>query len=261
MTETKTIAVVTGAGGDIGRAIVAGLKAPERIVIAADISFEAAQASAKALGDADGEVVAMTCDVTDVTSIANMASEIAQLGTVSVLVNNAGGVTAASLQSADPQSFRADLELNLEAAFNCFKAFETPLKACQGSVVNIASANGVGAFGHPGYSIAKAGLMHLTRMIAVEYGKFGIRANAVAPGTVRTQAWNERAERNPQLFEEVNRWYALGRIARAEDVASAVAFLASPAAQAITGVVLPVDCGLTAGLAETARQFGQSDDY
>ncbi len=89
-------------------------------------------------------------------------------------------------------------------------------------------------------------LLHFTRLVAVEYGKFGIRSNAVAPGTVKTQAWEARAAANPNVFEEARRWYPLQRVVDPKDVANAVGFLAGPQATAITGVCLPVDCGLTA---------------
>jgi NAD(P)-dependent dehydrogenase (short-subunit alcohol dehydrogenase family) len=135
------------------------------------------------------------------------------------------------------------------------------LIASRGSVVNIASVNGIGVFGHPAYSAAKAGMIHLTRLIAVEYGHHGIRANAIAPGTVRTQAWEDRAANNPAVFDQAAAHYALGRIVRPEDVAEAVGFLASPLAAAITGICLPVDCGLTAGIPALAATFSQSPDY
>ena len=112
-----------------------------------------------------------------------------------------------------------------------------------------------------GSFLEKAGMIHLTRLIAVEYGAKGIRANAVAPGTVRTRAWQARADANPDVFREAAEHYALGRIVAPEDVAEAVGFLASPLAGAITGVVLPVDCGLTAGIPALARTFSQTDDY
>ena len=159
------------------------------------------------------------------------------------------------------QTCALPISLNLEAAFLCFRAVEDMLKASKGSLVNIASVNGLAVFGHPAYSAAKAGLLHFTRLVAVEYGKFGIRANAVAPGTVRTQAWEKRAAANPNVFEEAKRWYALQRVVDPVDVANAVSFLASPLAAAITGVCLPVDCGLTAGQAELAHTFSQSDHY
>ncbi len=90
-------------------------------------------------------------------------------------------------------------------------------------MVNIASVNGMSVFGHPAYSAAKAGLLHFTRLVAVEYGKFGIRSNAVAPGTVNTQAWEARAAANPNVFEDARRWYPLQRVVDPKDVADAVA--------------------------------------
>lgn len=256
-----SVAIVTGAGGDIGRAIVAALRAPTRTVIAADINGEAAAGTAEALSGDEGEVVAVTCDVTDVESVAAMAEAARAEGEISVLVNNAGAAHGLSLHSTTPESFRADLKLNLEAAYLCFDTVSADLKKAGGALVNIASVNAIGAYGHPAYSAAKAGLIQFTKLTAVEYGKFGVRANAVAPGTVRTRAWEDRASVNPGIFDEVKRWYPLQRIARPEDVAAAVAFLAGPHAAAITGVCLQVDCGLSAGQAELARSFTQSDDY
>lgn len=255
------VAIVTGAGGDIGRAIAATLLADGYAVLVADIREGAARATAEALKGEGRVVAASACDITDLASVAAMAATARGLGAVVALVNNAGGVTSASLQEATAGDFRADLALNLEGAFNVFKAVEADLKANRGAIVNIASVNGLGVFGHPGYSAAKAALIHLTHMLAVEYGKFGLRANAVAPGTVATAAWRARAEANPNVFEEARRWYPLGRVARTEDIANAVSFLLSDKAAAITGVCLPVDCGLTAGLADLARTFTQSSDF
>jgi NAD(P)-dependent dehydrogenase (short-subunit alcohol dehydrogenase family) len=260
MPMNRSVAVVTGAAGDIGRAIAARLSASHDVVALVDIDAAALETAAQALGDAS-RFATIVCDVTDEASIRSMAEATAGLGQVQTLVNNAGAARAVSLHETDGAIWRADAALNLEAPFLVFRALETALKASEGSVVNIASVNGLAVFGHPAYSAAKAGLIHLTQSIAVEYGKFGIRANAVAPGTVRTQAWEARASANPQVFEDVKRWYALRRIATADDVANAVFFLASERARAITGVCLAVDCGLTAGQAELARTFSQSEHY
>lgn len=253
------LAVVTGAAGDIGRAIAAALSESHAKVVLVDID---GGALSNALSQLSGPgFVTKTCDVTDPQDLARLATEVAELGDVATLVNNAGAARAVSLHDTTADIWRKDNALNLEAPFLCFRAFEVALKRTQGSVVNITSVNGMAVFGHPAYSAAKAGLIHLTKLIAVEYGKFGIRANAVAPGTVRTQAWEARAASNPQVFEEAKHWYPLQRIVRPEDVASAVAFLAGPQAQAISGVCLPVDCGLTAGQAPLARTFSQSEHY
>lgn len=257
---TPSIAVVTGAAGDIGRAIAARLADSHDVVALLDIDETAATEAAGQLGSTD-RFMPIVCDVTSEASLADMAARLASIGTVKTLVNNAGAARAVSLHDTDGEIWRADSALNLEAPFLCFQALVEPLKRSEGSVVNIASVNGMAVFGHPAYSAAKAGMIHLTKLIAIEYGKYGIRCNAVAPGTVRTQAWEARAAANPQVFEEAKRWYALQRIATAEDVANAVAFLSGDQARAITGVCLPVDCGLTAGQAELARTFSQSTNY
>ena len=257
---SRSVAIVTGAAGDIGRAIAKRLADDHDVILLVDIDEAAAQKAAEALGTAE-RFVAFKADITSEADTAEMAKATARLGALRTLVNNAGAARAVSLHDTTPEIWRADNALNLEAAFLCFRAVEDMLKASKGSLVNIASVNGLAVFGHPAYSAAKAGLLHFTRLVAVEYGKFGIRANAVAPGTVRTQAWEKRAAANPNVFEEAKRWYALQRVVDPVDVANAVSFLASPLAAAITGVCLPVDCGLTAGQAELAHTFSQSDHY
>ena len=257
MTETRNVAIVTGAGGDIGRAIAKGLREDGYVVLAADLD----RASATETSAGDDGLVPFAADVTDTASIAAMAESARALGPVSLLINNAGGARAYSLAELDAARLRADLALNLEAAFLCFKEVDEDLKANRGALVNIVSVNGIGVYGHPAYSAAKAGMIQFTKMVAVEYGKFGVRANAVAPGSVATKAWQDRTASNPQVFEDIRRWYPLGRIAETVDVANAVRFLAGPGAKAITGTCLPVDCGLTAGQAEMAHSFTQSDAY
>lgn len=254
----KRLALVTGAAGDIGRAIAQRLKADHDLVVMTDRDLAAVEAAALSMG---AGFVALHHDVTDPENSADVAAAAARFGQVATLVNNAGAARALSLQSTRPEDWRADGALNLDAPFFVFHAFSDQLKATKGSVINIASVNGMAVFGHPAYAAAKAGMIHLTRLIAVEYGRFGIRANTVAPGTVRTQAWEARAAQNPNVFKEAAEHYPLGRIVAPGDVAEAVGFLASPLAGAITGVCLPVDCGLTAGTPALARTFTQSPDY
>lgn len=258
---SNSVAIVTGIGGDIGLAIAQRLLVAGYKIFGVDIDESAAMKSVQNLNASISQVKAIQCDVTCEMSVKNMAALARQFGTVQLLVNNAGSITAASLQSMDNASWKKDVDLNLSGAFNCFKGVEDDLKANNGNLINIASVNGMGTFGHPAYSIAKAGLIHFTKMVAVEYGKFGIRANAVAPGTVRTQAWEERARIDPEIFKHAKRWYPLRRLAKSADVANAVSFLASPEADAISGICLPVDCGLLAGQTELANTFSQSEDY
>lgn len=124
-----------------------------------------------------------------------------------------------------------------------------------GVFVNIASVNALLGLGNDAYSAAKAGLVSLTRSVATRHGPDGIRANAICPGTVRTPIWQDVLERTPDVFERLARWYPLGRVGEPEDVARAALFLASEEASWISGAVLPVDGGLTAGLHRMAVEL------
>ena len=248
-------AVVTGAAGDIGQAIVRRLAVTHASVLLVDRDGPGAEAAAAAIPNAR----AAACDVTDPDALVALAAALPE--PVSTLVNNAGAARATSLGATTVADWDADRALNLDAAWYAFNAFRPALEASRGSVVNIASVNGLAVFGHPAYSAAKAGMIHLTRLIAIEYGRRGIRANAVAPGTVATRAWAARRAANPSVMDEAAAHYPLGRVATPDDVAAAVAFLAGPDAAAITGVCLAVDCGLTAGIPALARTFSQSPDY
>jgi NAD(P)-dependent dehydrogenase (short-subunit alcohol dehydrogenase family) len=257
----KPVAVVTGAAGDIGAAIARQLARTHHIA-AVDIDAAALEHVVAGLKASGFKATALICDLTAPDDVSAMATAAMALGTVTVLVNNAGAAAALTLHSLTPDSLSRDLSLNLEAALNTFKALEPSLTGCgTGCVVNIASVNGLGTFGHPAYSAAKAGLIHATRAIAVEYGRYGVRANTIAPGTVRTQAWKVRAEANPSVFDEALGWYPLKQLPEPDDIAGAVTFLVGPAARCITGVCLPVDGGLTAGSTALPRTFTQSLDF
>lgn len=254
----QRLAIVTGAAGDIGRAIARRLGQDHDVVVLADRDIAAAERAAAELG---AGFVVMAVDVTLPESCADLAAKVAALGAVATLVNNAGAAWGASLHQTTPETWAKDRALNFDGNFLMFHAFADQLIKARGSVINIASVNGLGIYGHPAYSAAKAGMLHLTRAIAVEYGRYGVRANAVAPGTVRTQAWEARAALNPNVFKDAAEHYPLGRIVLPQDVANAVGFLASEQAAAISGVCLPVDCGLSAGIPALARTFSQTDDY
>ena len=178
------------------------------------------------------------------------------LGTIDILVNNAGFSSHPTFARTTPESWDHEVNGNLNSAYYCAHAVLDGMKAKGGgSIIAIGSVNGLGALGDPAYSAAKAGMISLTKSLAVEYGRFNIRSNIVLPGTVRTPLWKIRAAKDPTVLETLRKWYPLGRIVDPEDVAKAVAFLASDAAAAITGVALPVDCGLTAGNIVMAREL------
>ena len=155
---------------------------------------------------------------------------------------------------------KSDVASNLNGAYACAHAVLPQMVARRsGSIVNVSSVNGLLALGDPAYSAAKAGMIAMTRALAMEYGRYGIRANCVLPGTVRTPIWDERKAKDPNVLKQLERWYPLGRIVEPDEVARVIAFLASDAASAVTGVALPVDCGLTAGNIVMARELTLED--
>ncbi len=241
-------AVVTGGGSGIGRATCRRFAAVGATVVVADLLGERAEAVAAEIGGAAIEA--------DVTVAADVTRMVEAAGRVDVLVNNAGGGFADDLLEISEEEWDTDVAINLKSAFLCSKAvLPGMIEQGSGVIVSITSVNGMAFFANEPYSAAKAGLISLTRSMAVRYGRHGIRAVAIAPGTIRSPLWQERVDKEPAIFERLVRWYPLGRVGEPEDVANAVAFLASDDASWITGEVLRVDGGLLAGNAQMAREL------
>ena len=258
-TKMRDIAVITGAGGGIGQAISEELASKLHVVLI-DIVEERLNAVAELVGKDNSTV--FICDITDSDAIKAVSEEVKKIGQVRVLVNNAGQAWVESLHELTPETWRKEISLNLDAAFYCFKAFESSLKTTPGAnVINIASVNGLMYVGNPAYSAAKAGLLQFTSAIAVEYAQYGIRANSIAPGTVRTYAWERRLEKNPSAMDGVLQFYPLKQPILPSHIAKAVAFLSSEDASTITGICLPVDAGLTTGSAVIARAVTNSEHF
>lgn len=253
--KNKVVAI-TGAAGGIGQTLCAHFGALGASIAALDKS-DTVNALPKKLAADDIRAAAAVVDIADPERVrASFGELVAALGPVDVLINNAGFSKHCTLGLSSPESWRADIEGNLNGAFYCADAVLPGMKERRtGAILNIGSVNGLYALGDPAYSAAKAGMINFTKALAMEYGRFGIRANIILPGTVRTPLWEERASRNPKVLEELVRWYPLGRIVEPLDVAKVAAFLCSDAAAAITGAVLPVDCGLTAGNIVMAREL------
>jgi meso-butanediol dehydrogenase/(S,S)-butanediol dehydrogenase/diacetyl reductase len=240
--------LVTGGGSGIGRAICRRFASDGASVLVADLDGERAEEVAELIGG--------TAVQSDVTVAADVARMVATVGRVDVLVNNAGGGMADDVLEIDEAEWDQDVALNLKSAFLCSKAvLPEMIERGGGVIVNIASVNGLAFFANEPYSAAKAGLISLTRSMATRYGHHGIRAVAIAPGTIRTPIWQERVDKEPEIFERLVRWYPLRRVGEPEDVAAAAAFLASDDASWITGEVLRVDGGLLAGNERMAREL------
>ena len=236
------VVLVTGAAGGIGRGLCDAFLGWGATVLAFD-------RDAEALAGLDDRLHKATPDLTDIDVVkAAVDAVTATTGPVDILINNAGAAAATALSTLTPADWNHDLAINLSAAYHCVEATKAAMFARgSGVIINIGTVNAMLAIGHPAYSAAKAGLVSYTKALAVEYGPKGIRANLVAPGTVKTQAWAARAARKPEVFEDLKKWYPLRDFADPQDIANAVAFLASDLGRMITGVVLPVDAGLTAG--------------
>ena len=245
--EGKTV-LITGAAHGIGRAIATRLGAEGGQVTVVDIDTAGAERAAAEL-TADGvESLALHCDVTERASVESaFDATLERFGKLDVLVNNVGLARDVSFEETDEEEWARQVEPTLGGAVRCMQVALPHLVRTKGSIVNIGSVNGITAFGNEAYSAAKAGLHNLTENLAMRYARRGVRINVVAPGTVRTPIWGRRLAENPAVFDEIVRHYPLGRVGEPEDVAAAVAFLASSDASWITGVVLRVDGGVLAG--------------
>jgi NAD(P)-dependent dehydrogenase (short-subunit alcohol dehydrogenase family) len=250
------VVAVTGAAGGIGQAVCRYF-ADEGAAIAAIDKKASVVAFAGELKQEGAKVAHATADIGDAAAVAKAFADLAaELGPVDILINNAGFSDHPTLARTDPAGWQADMNGNLNGAYNCAHAVLPAMQQKrQGSIIAVGSVNGLSALGDPAYSAAKAGMISLTRSLALEYGRFGIRSNIVLPATVRTPLWDKRAKKDPKVLATLMRWYPLGRIVEPIDVARVIGFLASDAAAAITGAALPVDCGLTAGNIVMAREL------
>ena len=257
------VIIVTGSGSGLGRILAHGFAAEGAAVVVADVVEGRSSAVADEISDAGGRALAKTTDVTEASDVRFMVEAAREaFGPVDVLVNNAAKATDADFLGLGEETWDEDVTVTLKGPFLCSQTVIADMvKNGSGVILNISSVNALGYYGNEAYSAAKAGLLNLTRSLAVRYGPSGIRVNAIAPGTLRTPAWEQRIEVDPDVFERIARWYPLGRVGKPEDVVGAALFLASDEAAWITGAVLPVDGGLTAGNMQMMEEMieGQAD--
>jgi len=244
------VAVVTGASSGIGVALAEGLAgAGARVALAARRQDRLEELAAR-LRAAGADVHAFGCDVASSDDVERLAAEVAaRLGPVEVLVNNAGFSAPAPAEQEPIDRFAAVLDVNLVGTFRCAQRFgRDMLAAGRGSIVNVASilgVVGVGQIPQGGYAAAKGGVVNLTRELAAQWARRGVRVNALAPAWFPTEMTDE-------MFadERARKWIRMrtpmGRPGRLEELVGPLLFLASDAASYVTGHTLLVDGGWTA---------------
>lgn len=246
------VAVVTGSGTGIGEALAHALGNAGARVVVTDLPqfLDRAQNVAQTINQAYGvEATAHGLDVTDLQSIDKLVADVAEKwGQIDILVNNAGINIPKYAVDVTEEDWDKVVDIDLKGVFFMSKAAGKHMieKSVKGVIVNIASQMGVvGYYKRSAYGAAKAGVVNLTRVLAVEWANHGIRVNSVGPTFART-ALTAPMFADPAYYDEVISHIPLGRLATPEDIAGAVVFLASPAAGMVTGHCLLVDGGWTA---------------
>ncbi|MFD3501933.1 SDR family NAD(P)-dependent oxidoreductase [Streptomyces sp. NPDC058676] len=242
--------IVTGAGSGIGRAAALAFGAEGARVVVADLNADGAQETVKEIEQAGGSAVAVTGDLSEQAVVDQVtATAVERFGGVDVLVNNAGIMDRMSaLADVSDAEWERVIRVNLTAPFLLTRAvLPHMLAAGKGAIVSTASEAGLrGSAAGAAYTASKHGVVGLTKNLAVMYRKQGIRANAIAPGGTATHIVVdvEQGTHGPTALGP--HFVNLGRVARPEEQAAAIVFLASDAASNINGVVLPVDDGWSA---------------
>jgi 3-oxoacyl-[acyl-carrier protein] reductase len=262
------VALITGGSRGLGRADALTLGRAGADVVIADIQIESdageeaerygplaqaarsqglvyAEATAEEISAMGRRAAAVKCDVTERGQVDEAVRRAVQeFGTVDILVNNAGTLDhVGQLPDQRPELWERDLQVNLTGAFNCAQAVWPHMQERGwGRIVNMASVAGtLGGFGQASYSTTKAGLLGLTRTLALEGARHGITCNAIVPGIIGTEAFHFG---NPEMNERMVRRTAMRRAGEPQDVANAIAFLCSDLASYITGVGLNVSGGI-----------------
>jgi 3-oxoacyl-[acyl-carrier protein] reductase len=262
------VALVTGGSRGLGRADALTLARAGADVVIADILVESddsgeaerygplaqaaraqglvqTEATAEEIRGMGRRALALKCDVTDAEEVeAAVSRAVDELGSVDILVNNAGTLDhVGQIENQVPELWERDLRVNLTGAFNCCRAVWPHMKEREwGRIVNMASVAGtLGGFGQASYSTTKAGLLGLTKSLALEGARHGITVNAIVPGIIGTEAFHFG---NPEMNERMIVRTAMRRAGDPQDIANAIAFLSSDLASYITGVELNVSGGI-----------------
>jgi NAD(P)-dependent dehydrogenase (short-subunit alcohol dehydrogenase family) len=246
------VAIVTGSSQGIGEGIARVFADEGAKLVIVSRSADTGEKIASELGSQKGLAIYIKTDVTDAGSIQNMVdTTIKVFGKIDILVNNAGGGVLKNIEEATEEDWDYVIDKNLKSNFLCCKLCLPSLKKTKGNIINISSM--VGHVGHPddvSYSAAKGGQIAMTKNLALDLARYGIRVNVICPGFIYTSGlynWYS-TQKNPEAAKKlVNEKHPLGRVGTIYDCGKAALFLASCDSEFITGAALDIDGGITLG--------------
>jgi NAD(P)-dependent dehydrogenase (short-subunit alcohol dehydrogenase family) len=234
---------VTGGGSGLGRSMAIAFAGEGATVCVIGRRQEALDESVASIAKAGGRAFGLVCDVRDHARVQDVAAQIVErTGRLDVLVNNAAGNFIAPSEQLSPNGFKSVVDIVLNGTFHCTRYAFDALRDSRGSILNIIATYAWS--GEPGAlhsACAKAGVLAMTRTLAAEWGQFGIRVNAIAPGPVHTEGTDKNLWSVADVEQHVRRQVPLGRLGTPEDVARAALWLCSDDAQWVSGAALPVD--------------------
>jgi NAD(P)-dependent dehydrogenase (short-subunit alcohol dehydrogenase family) len=249
----RRVAVITGAGSGIGRAVANALSAEGARVVLVDIDGAKAEVAAGILCSQGGDARPFQADVADPKSVDDLQAFVrTELGSLNILVNNAAIQVNKRIEDTTPEEWNRQMAVNVGGVFLCSRAFMPDLRRTRGVILNMSSVNGF--FAEPscaGYCATKGAILAFTKAIAIDHGQEGIRVHAICPGYINAglaEGYFESQLDPGKAREEAGALHALGRIGQPEEVARAAVFLASDDASFMTGSALIVDGGFSAGL-------------
>tara|TARA_R110001583_G_scaffold53807_4_gene165523 strand:+ start:485 stop:1267 length:783 start_codon:yes stop_codon:yes gene_type:complete len=243
------VVLITGAGNGIGRATALAFAQQGASVVVADINRADGEETAAMITQAGGIATFMLCDVTKDQDVQSMVEgTVETYGKLDIAFNNAGiEIEQSKLADGDEATYDKIMDVNVKGVWRCMK-YQIPalLKQSTSAIVNTASIAGLGAAPKMSiYSASKHAVIGLTKSAAVEYGKKGLRVNAICPAVIDTEMFRRATQNDPQKEQYVKSLHPVGRIGQPDEVAAAVLYLCSDLAGFTTGVALPIDGGAT----------------